>query len=67
MTAFQHKNLADHRIVKVINENAVTVATPDHRERKCTIHHIKPISPVEALLAHLRSSQSVSKETILTC
>ena len=46
--AFQPKYLADYRIIKVINENTVIVASPDGRKRKINIHHIKPISSTEA-------------------
>ena len=46
--AFQPKYLADHPIIKIIYENTVIVVTSDGREWKCNIHHIKPITPVEA-------------------
>ena len=65
--AFQPRYLADYRIVKVVNENTVIVATPDSRERKCNVNHIKPFHQLRHLLEHLRISQNVSKETILTC
>ena len=45
--AFHPKYLAHYRIVKVMNKNTVIVTTPDGRERKCNIHHIKLISPAE--------------------
>ena len=46
--AFQLKYLADYQIIKIINENTVIVVTPNGREQKGNIHHIKPITPVEA-------------------
>ena len=46
--AFQAKYAADYTVIKIINENTVIVASPESRERKCNIHHIKPIPPMEA-------------------
>ena len=46
--AFQPKYVTDYRVIIIINENTLIVPSPDSRERKCNIHHIKPISPTEA-------------------
>ena len=73
---FQPKYLADYRVIKVITENTVIVVSPDGRERKCSIHHIKPISPTEGFTStfeeftkfikqhntHLSTQYSVQKQ-----
>ena len=38
----------DHRIAAIVNESMVVVTTPDGREKRCNIHHIKPVSAVES-------------------
>ena len=45
--AFQSKYVANYRVIKIVNESTVIVASPDGRERKCNINHIKPMSPTE--------------------
>ena len=46
--AFQPKYLVDHQIIKIVNGNTGIVARHDGREQECNIHHIKPITPIEA-------------------
>ena len=38
----------DHRIAAIVNESTVVLTTPGGREKRCNIHHIKPISALES-------------------
>ena len=38
----------DHRISIIVNERTVTLTTPDGREKRCNIHHIKSVSALES-------------------
>ena len=59
--AFQPKNLADYQITKIINENTIIVVTTDGRVQKCNIHHIKPITPVEAFISAFKEFKKCIK------
>ena len=67
VTAFQLKYVADYRVIKIVNKSTVMVASPDSKERKCNIHHIKPISPTEAFTSMFEEFTRASKQEILTC
>ena len=34
-STFQHKYLADHRVIKTVNNSTVIVSSPDSKEKKC--------------------------------
>ena len=34
----------DHRIAAIVNKNTVLLTTPGGKEKRCNIHHIKPMS-----------------------
>ena len=38
----------DHTVPGILNDNMVVLTTPDGKEKKCNIHHIKPMTAVEA-------------------
>ena len=38
----------DHRIAAIVNESTVLCTIPDGKERRCNIHHIKPMSVAES-------------------
>ena len=44
-TTFQPKYLADHRVIKIVNDSTLIVSSPDSKEKKCNINHVKAISP----------------------
>ena len=44
-STFQPKYLADHKVIKIVNDSTVIVSSPNGKEKKCNIHHIKAISP----------------------
>ena len=37
-----------HRIAAIVNESMVFLTTPDGKEKRCNIHHIRPMSAVES-------------------
>ena len=38
----------DHRVSGILNDSTVMLTTSDGKEKKCNIHHIKPITPIDA-------------------
>ena len=38
----------DHRIAAIVNKSMVLLTTPDGKEKRCNIHHIKLMSAVES-------------------
>ena len=62
-STFQPKYLADHRVVKILNGSTVIIPSPDGKEKKCNIHHGKPISsPTPFTSAFEEFQKSVTKE-----
>ena len=62
-STFQPKYLADHRVIKIVNKSTVTMSSPDGKEKKCNIPHIKAISPTTALTSAFEEFQkSIAKE-----
>ena len=37
-----------HRVSGILNDSTVMLTTADWKEKKCNIHHVKPIMPVDA-------------------
>ena len=44
---FKPAYIYDHRVSGILNDSTVMLTTPDGKEKKCNIHHIKPITPVD--------------------
>ena len=62
-STFQPKYLADHRVVKIVDDSAVIMSSPDGKEKKCNIHHVKPIHPTTAFTSTFEEFQkSITKE-----
>ena len=62
-STFQPKYLADHRVIKIVNNSTVIMSSPDGKEKKCNIHHVKPISPATAFTSAFEEFQkSITKE-----
>ena len=62
-STFQPKYLADHRVLKIVNDSTVIMSSPDGKEKKCNIHHIKPISTTIAFTSAFDEFQkSITKE-----
>ena len=38
----------DHRVTGILNDSTVVLTIPDGKEKKCNIHHIKPVTAVAA-------------------
>ena len=68
-STFQPKYLADHRVIKIVNDSTVIVASPDSKEKKCNIHHVKAIFPTTAFeefqksIAKEKQKHNMAKET----
>ena len=54
---FWPKYLADHRVLKLLNNSMVIISFPDGKEKKCNIHHVKPISPTVAFTSAFEEFQ----------
>ena len=62
-STFQPKYLADHRVIKIVNDSTIIVASPDGKEKKCNIHHVKAISPTTTFTSAFEEFQkSIVKE-----
>ena len=44
---FDPTYIYDHQVAKVLNDSMVLLTTPDGKERKCNIHHMKLVSNLE--------------------
>ena len=45
---FDQSNTYNHRVVGTLNDSSVVLTTPDGKEKRCNIHHVKPMTPLEA-------------------
>ena len=62
-STFQPKYLGDYRVMKIVNDSTVIVSSPDGKEKKCNIHHVKAISPTTAFTSAFEEFQkSIAKE-----
>ena len=62
----------DQWVVGIPNKSTVLLTTPDGKEKKCNIHHIKPVSPLDMTTrsnvecpigAFLQSQDSIQQDT----
>ena len=64
----QHKGtfdptyIYDHQVAKVLNDSMVLLTTLDGMEKKCNIHHMKPVSSLEV---HVGLQAEISEGTFL--
>ena len=62
-STFQPKYLADHRVIKIVNNSKIIVSSPDGKEKKCNIHYVKAISPTTSFTSAFEEFQkSITKE-----
>ena len=62
-STFQPKYLADCRVIKIVNDSTVIMSSPGGKEKKCNIHHVKPMSPTTAFTSAFEEFQkSITKE-----
>ena len=45
---FNQSYIFDHTFVGILNDSTVALITPDGKEKKCNIHHIKLMTALEA-------------------
>ena len=53
----------DHRVSGIINDSSVMPTTPDGKEKKCKIHHIKSKTPVDTSTNAFNQFQDSIKKT----
>ena len=54
----------DHSVSSIVNESTVTLTTPDGKEKRCNIHHIKPLSALESSTRAFQQLQdSIQKDS----
>ena len=57
----------DYRISTIVSESTVILTKPDGREKRCTIHHTKPLSALESSAGAFQQFQeSIGKDPINT-
>ena len=62
-STFQPKCLADHRVVKILNNNTLIISSPHRKEKKCNILHVKLVSPTTVFTSAFEEFQkSITKE-----
>ena len=52
-----------HRVSDILNDSTVVLNTPHGKQRKCNIHHIKLMTPVDASTNALNQIQNSIKKT----
>ena len=62
ISTFQPKYLADHRVVKIVNDSTVITSSPDGKAKKCNIHNVKPIPPTTTFEEFHKSITKQGKE-----
>ena len=45
---FEPSYTFDHRVAGIVNDSTVLLTTPDGKEKRCNIHHIKLVTALEA-------------------
>ena len=62
-STFQPKYLADHRVIKIVNDCTVILTSPDSKEKKCNIHHVKDKNPTTTFTSAFEEFQKgITKE-----
>ena len=46
---FDPTYIYDHWVAEILNNSIVLLTTPDGKERKCNIHHVKLVSSLEGI------------------
>ena len=60
---FDHTYIYDHRVLGILNDGTLVLTTPDGKERRCNIHYIKPMTPVDASTNAFNQFQDSTKKT----
>ena len=56
---FNPTYIYDHRMAEIRNDSMVLLTTPDGKEKKCNIHHVKPVSSLEVYIGSQVKSPQV--------
>ena len=56
---FDQTYIFDHRVSTILNDSTVMLTTPNGKGKKCNIHHIKPVMPVDVSANILISLRTV--------
>ena len=60
---FYPSYLFDHRVAGIVNNSTVVLTTPDGKERRCNIHHIKLVTALQASASAFQQFQdSIQKD-----
>ena len=63
MGTFNPSYVFDHRVGGIVNDSTVILTTPDGKERRCNIHHIKPTTVLEASTSAFKQFQKHPEES----
>ena len=47
---FDPTYIYDHQVAEILNDSMLLLTTLDGKERKCNIHHVKPVSSLEVYI-----------------
>ena len=60
---FDSHYIYDHRHVGILSDSTVLLTIPDGKEKRCHIHHIKPMTPLEASTSVFSQFQDSIRKT----
>ena len=60
---FYPSYIYDHRLVVILNDSTVVLTTPDGKERRCNVHHMKPMMPLEVTTSAFSQFQDSIRKT----
>ena len=58
-STFQPKSLAGPKVIKIANDSTVILSSPDGKEKKCNIHHVKAISSTTVFTSAFEEFQKI--------
>ena len=60
---FDPSYVYNHRVVGILNESTVLLTIPDGMEKRCNIHHVKQMTPLEASTSAFSQFQDSIRKT----
>ena len=62
---FDQTYIYDHGVLGILNDNTDVLTTPDWKEKRYSIHHMKPITPVDlSTNAFIQFQDSMRKTSV---
>ena len=61
---FDPSYIYDHRVVGILNDSNVLLTTPDRKEKRCNVHLIKSVTPLEAPTSAFNQFQGSIRKTL---